>query len=430
MTTSFPGGQDSFTNPIGSDSESTIPHHLQHTNANNAILALEAKVGIDNSTLGSTLDYMMKQSINPGHSHTGQVSFQNIALTGLSAQSGAGLWTNGTSIYITTASSVGAVYLRANGPSGLENQFIVSSDGHVASSDTSGAPRNYLDDGAGNAVIAGNLSISGTLNANTLSANWPFPPPSPDPTLAVGLNLDPTEGNSDGSSINMARADHQHTIAAFDINAIPKVAFGTGNAGSKTTVSRDDHVHPAPQPVAATLIPTNQTIVHSSNGVPIAGAQPVQITNMIFNGNVGGITLVNDAMVVPLAGLYSISYQVQWQNSGHWIVEGALTYMYAELEGHVFTKPSGTTQWNPLIVTRTTVAASSLSLLEAIDAGYPSCSGTLIAPLGANDQLGLFAYQTSKGGTDQATTYFDPKLQTGMPQYPGLSTWISVQLIQ
>src|SRR3990167_632361 len=48
--TSFPTSLDVFTNPSGTDSVATVSHSGQHGNANDAIEALEAKLGITAST--------------------------------------------------------------------------------------------------------------------------------------------------------------------------------------------------------------------------------------------------------------------------------------------------------------------------------------------------------------------------------------------
>ena len=48
--TNFPTSLDSLTNPSGTDSVATVSHSGQHSNANDAIEALEAKLGITTST--------------------------------------------------------------------------------------------------------------------------------------------------------------------------------------------------------------------------------------------------------------------------------------------------------------------------------------------------------------------------------------------
>lgn len=59
MTTNFPSGLDSFTNPTATDAmdSATVPHADQHADVNDAVEALQAKVGVDGSAVTSSLDY-------------------------------------------------------------------------------------------------------------------------------------------------------------------------------------------------------------------------------------------------------------------------------------------------------------------------------------------------------------------------------------
>jgi hypothetical protein len=61
MATSFPTSKDDFVNPQSTDSVQTVSHAAQHANANDAIEALETKVGVTNSTDPTSLDYKVKQ---------------------------------------------------------------------------------------------------------------------------------------------------------------------------------------------------------------------------------------------------------------------------------------------------------------------------------------------------------------------------------
>jgi hypothetical protein len=56
MATNFPNSLDAFTNPTASDTLASVPHASQHADANDAIEALEAKVGINSATSTSTLE--------------------------------------------------------------------------------------------------------------------------------------------------------------------------------------------------------------------------------------------------------------------------------------------------------------------------------------------------------------------------------------
>ena len=49
MASSYPGGLDAFTNPTASDTldSATVPHAAQHSNANDAIEAIESTLGVN-----------------------------------------------------------------------------------------------------------------------------------------------------------------------------------------------------------------------------------------------------------------------------------------------------------------------------------------------------------------------------------------------
>ena len=57
MATNFPASLDSLTNPTSSDSLNSPSHSAQHANVNDAVEALQAKVGADSSGVTSSHDY-------------------------------------------------------------------------------------------------------------------------------------------------------------------------------------------------------------------------------------------------------------------------------------------------------------------------------------------------------------------------------------
>ena len=61
MATNFPENLDNFTNPNSDNPLSNPSHSEQHANANDAIEALQTKVGIDNSSDANSLDYRVSQ---------------------------------------------------------------------------------------------------------------------------------------------------------------------------------------------------------------------------------------------------------------------------------------------------------------------------------------------------------------------------------
>lgn len=61
MATNFPSSLDSLTNPQAGDTLANPSHSEQHANANDAIEALEAKVGVNSSAVTTSLDYKVSQ---------------------------------------------------------------------------------------------------------------------------------------------------------------------------------------------------------------------------------------------------------------------------------------------------------------------------------------------------------------------------------
>lgn len=62
MTTNFPTSLDALTNPTGASSLTSPDHAGQHTDANDAIEALQSKVGVNGSAVSGSLDFKVAAS--------------------------------------------------------------------------------------------------------------------------------------------------------------------------------------------------------------------------------------------------------------------------------------------------------------------------------------------------------------------------------
>lgn len=100
MSTQFPTAIDSFTNPTDASvmDDTAVLHSDQHANANDAIEALQAKVGIDGSAVTSSLDYKVanKQS---------KVVFTGAPATATSTGSAGEIVVAGGFLYVCTATN-------------------------------------------------------------------------------------------------------------------------------------------------------------------------------------------------------------------------------------------------------------------------------------------------------------------------------------
>lgn len=76
MPTNFPSSLDALSNPLATDKLNNPSHATQHANVNDAIEAIEAKVGVNSSAVTTSLDYKIAQAelkVLPAGGTTGQV---------------------------------------------------------------------------------------------------------------------------------------------------------------------------------------------------------------------------------------------------------------------------------------------------------------------------------------------------------------------
>ena len=64
MATNFPTSLDALTNPTASDALTSPSHADQHADANDAIEALQTKVGVNGSSVATSLDYKVSKPLN------------------------------------------------------------------------------------------------------------------------------------------------------------------------------------------------------------------------------------------------------------------------------------------------------------------------------------------------------------------------------
>jgi hypothetical protein len=121
----FPASLDSLTNPTSSDSLNSPSHSAQHANSNDAIEALQAKVGADSSAVTTSLDYKVAQLEAISHGKILQV-VSTTKTDPFTASLGAGAFTSVTglsaTITPTSASSKILVMVDVNGAQATTSQ--------------------------------------------------------------------------------------------------------------------------------------------------------------------------------------------------------------------------------------------------------------------------------------------------------------------
>jgi microcystin-dependent protein len=107
MATNFPGNLDSYENPVGSDDLASgaggVSHAGMHSNLHDAMEAVQAKVGVNNSTVTSSLDYRV--GLTERGAPVGAISM----FAGVSAPTG-WLLCNGQQVSYATYPLLGAVF--------------------------------------------------------------------------------------------------------------------------------------------------------------------------------------------------------------------------------------------------------------------------------------------------------------------------------
>lgn len=128
MAINYPTSLDNFTNPTGTDllenAVSALDHDVQHSNANDAIEALEAKVGADGSAVTTSHDYKLSgvTGTDKAVSKTGAETLTNKTLTSpvinvTSDATGDMYYRNGSGAFTRLALGASSTVLSSNGTS-------------------------------------------------------------------------------------------------------------------------------------------------------------------------------------------------------------------------------------------------------------------------------------------------------------------------
>jgi hypothetical protein len=118
MATAFPTNLDTLTNPVATDNTVTVSHAGQHANANDAIEALEAKVGKNSSAVTTSHDYKLSE-VTSTDKAVGKTATQDITNKNLGV---------GTKITIGS-DATGDIWYRHS--DGTIKRLAVSTDGKI-----------------------------------------------------------------------------------------------------------------------------------------------------------------------------------------------------------------------------------------------------------------------------------------------------------
>ena len=142
MSINFPTSLDSLPNPTGTEllenATLALDHDQQHSNANDAIEALEAKVGVNSSAVTTTHDYKLSAVTSTAKALTSGTSTQSV--TGLTLVS---------PTLTLTSDATGDTYYRNSG--GALTRLPIGTAGQILDVSASGIPEWIANPSAANA---------------------------------------------------------------------------------------------------------------------------------------------------------------------------------------------------------------------------------------------------------------------------------------
>jgi hypothetical protein len=317
MAINFPGSLDNFTNPTSSSPINSPSHADQHANANDAIEALEAKVGVDGSSVVTSHDYKIAQ-------------LQSLVT---SAVAGA------KSIYQDVRNQSGSAFTKAtpvyvSGSTGASGQLLVSAASNATeatSSKTMGITTSAISNNSNGQVISeGILEGIDTTGAADGDPVWlgvngakiyglANKPSAPAHLVFLGIVIRGGQANTGSMYVKIQNGFELHELHNVEVSSLVNgniLAYDSTTQTWKNTNTIQSTSSTTPLVVKGTSSPSvNIFEVQNSGGYPMVfvdayGALKAQASGMYVNsGYASGTGLVVRGYASQTADLQ------QWQNS-------------------------------------------------------------------------------------------------------------------
>lgn len=231
MATDFPESLDALTNPQSTDSVQTVSHAAQHANANDAIEALQLKVGVDDSLDTSSLDYRVNTLENAS---VDTEAIQDIAGGMFQGSTNSGITVeyddatgkiNLTTLY-SNADAINAVATALSVTTGLTKTYDAGLNTITLSVDASVfSTKTYVDTSISN-LIDSSPALLNTLNEIAAAIN-------------DDANFATTVSNAIASAITTANEYADEAVASLG-NTLPDTYVQTADVGNPDGVASLD----------------------------------------------------------------------------------------------------------------------------------------------------------------------------------------------
>lgn len=324
MTTTFPTSIDVISNPSNANTlaDAGLEHDLQHDFANDAIKAIEAKVGVDSSAISTTIDYILHH-----HSHTGSDGTQVVTASAITSLAVVNSSPSSIAASIKAAASQTADTLQIQNSAGtaiggIDSTGIlysttgllvknlsavsllnVSESGNEVGIRNNGVVKGYTGEGTGNSFTLdasnGSLKLGGTTGAPNLWTNS-FRSARVTYNQADGKN-NANPGGIAWQDVTNADSPSYTTLCRTSIGLLQKTADGTlGVTDSFMTMGFPtyDGVTTATKSVGISVVAGTAPTL-SSGIVNITGKLTVSdVTQLNGTLNVAGAVTMSTSMSV------------------------------------------------------------------------------------------------------------------------------------
>lgn len=235
MATNYPTSLDALTNPTSSDSMSSPSHSGQHADANDAIEALQSKVGVDSSAVTTSLDYRVTQLESGGGSMT-------TSATAPSSPSDGDMWydtsTGRTYVYYDDGSSqqwvefgaapdAGIMHVSSSAPSSPNagDMWYDTDDGTTSLYYDDGSSQQWVQFGAAPVTTGGILQVvTATYSTEEANTSMTF--------VATSLEASITPSSTDSKILVFASVPYRSDRAANFYSGDARFAIYRNNTTS------------------------------------------------------------------------------------------------------------------------------------------------------------------------------------------------------
>lgn len=276
MATNFPTSLDALTNPASTDTVAAVDHAAQHANANDAIEALEAKVGINSSAVTTSHDYKLSE-VTTTDKAVGKTATQTLTNKTLTTPV-IGDFTNATHTHgdaagggTLNASAIAAGTLPlARGGTGAS--LVDPNADRIVFWDDSAGSTAFLEVGTGLSITGTTLSASG--NTPTMTAHIAAP------DFHSGMSNITINSNTTGYTSSFT-LPAQITVNKLSVACTTATTAGTIKIGIYSEDGQTKHIDITTASISATgIVTTAVSAVTLSAGRYYAVIVPVSTTNI------------------------------------------------------------------------------------------------------------------------------------------------------